>query len=240
MNSVRTPNRGPPLRDGPMRSNSLRDPLNRSNSLNSLRGGPPRVNSMRGRGTGRAMPQRSNTQGRAQYLQHQMSKMTLSDDDQGYNDYLQNDQYPNSNLASPPLSNEDYNQVYDFKLGGDPYYNNGDSTFNSLNGNNNSNRSPGSPARSPSLRGRGASSPGLRSMGFKSSPLSSQGGLITPPMADNGEENYASLIFDEDGYGYGDDDETKFEMLPPPQKHMSTQSTFASGPLRRPTKVRNK
>lgn len=242
LNSLRTPNRGPPLRDGPMRSNSLRDPPNRSNSL---RNGPPRMNSLRGRGNARAMPQRSNTQGRAQFLQQQMSKMSVSDDDQGYNDYFQNnDQYSNNNLVSPPLSNEDYSQVYDFKLGGDPYYN-GDNAYNSPNnGNNNSNRNPGpplSPARSPSLRGRGASSPG-RAMGFKPSPLSSQGGLITPPMADNGEENYASLIFDEDGYGYGDDDETKFEMLPPPQKHMSTQSSFNnnSGPLQKPTKIKIK
>ena len=100
------------------------------------------------------------------------------------------DQYSNNNLTSPPLSNEDYNQVYDFMLGNEQYYN---ESINSptLNGNSNSNGSPGppiSPARSPSLRGRGASSP-ARAMGFKPSPLSVQGGLITPPMPDNGEEN---------------------------------------------------
>ncbi|CAG8454923.1 2005_t:CDS:10 [Funneliformis mosseae] len=105
MSSVRDSNRGP-LRDGPMRSNSLRE----SSRSNSIRNGPPRMNSIRGgRSTARAMPQRSNTQGRTQFLQQQMSKMSVSDDDQGYNDYYQDvDQYANNNITSPPPSNEDY------------------------------------------------------------------------------------------------------------------------------------
>ncbi|CAI2180339.1 8312_t:CDS:2 [Funneliformis geosporum] len=110
MTSLRDPNRGP-LRDGPMRSNSLRE----SSRSNSIRNGPPRVNSIRGRPTGRQIPQRSNTQGRTQFLQQQMSKMSVSDDDQGYNDYYQDvDQYVNNNITSPP---EDYSQVYDFMMG---------------------------------------------------------------------------------------------------------------------------
>jgi len=108
INSLRDPNRGPPLRDGPMRSNSLRE----SSRSNSIRGGPPRMNSIR-RAAGRPMPQRSNTQGRTQLLQ-QMQKMTISDDDQGYNDYSQDDQYTNNNITSPPPNND---QVYDFMIG---------------------------------------------------------------------------------------------------------------------------
>ncbi|CAJ0760058.1 17270_t:CDS:2 [Entrophospora sp. SA101] len=165
LNSVRDPNRHPPsIREGPTRSNSYRgDPPPQSRS-NSIRG-VPRMNSTRGRGTGRPGPQRQNTQVRAEFLRQQMSKMNVSDDSSGsYPDYYQDSDQYNSD------------QKYDY----DQYYNDGDG-FNSpkINSNNGSRSPVTSPARSPSLRGRGNNS--ISMPGFKPSPLSAPTGMLSPP-----------------------------------------------------------
>jgi len=47
---------------------------------------------------------------------------------------------------------------------------------------------------------------------FQTFPLSLQGNLMTLTTPD-GKADYANLIFDKDGYGYGDDD-TQFDVLP--------------------------
>ncbi|CAG8660965.1 273_t:CDS:2, partial [Acaulospora morrowiae] len=77
-----------------------------------------------------------------------------------------------------------------------------------------------SPGLSPSKRGRGTET------SFKSPGMQ---GISTP--------NYANIVFnDDDAYGYGDEDDTQFEMLPPPQK----TSPASTEPLKEITKVKIK
>ncbi|CAG8543608.1 4044_t:CDS:2, partial [Acaulospora colombiana] len=201
VNSVRDQNRSAPTRSDSLRSRS-----------NSPRGSPQ----LRGRG-GRPMPQRQNTSARAQFLQKQMQNMSLSDEE-SYTEYFQN-----SDQSNPINNNGDYNQMYDFNSGNNKYYSE-DSDYlrpnqNDLYGNNNnndgnsdynnSNRNPidqrvtSPPAISPSSRGRSADT------NFRPFPAQS---VSTP--------NYANIVFSEDGYG--EDDDTQFEMLPPPQKTSPT------------------